>query len=135
MKMNFENFQIQKWISQTVRAQKADEKNGVICLVYLFPSGVVILIVAEIVSLLQFCTDVSKKSNPVDTGRKLNVLCTFNLRPVSTGKFVIANCVYASESSSFVFLENGIKYTAMIFEDIIRLWVWKILGSEIDGFC
>ena len=22
---------------------------------------------------------------PVDTGRKLNVLCTFNLRPVSTG--------------------------------------------------
>ena len=73
--------------------------------------------------------------NPVDTGHKLNihktfrirpgrllnVLCTFNLRPVSTGKFVIANCVYASESSSFVFLENGIKYNAMIFEDIIRL--------------
>ena len=24
--------------------------------------------------------------NPIDTGRKLNVLCTFNLRPVSTGK-------------------------------------------------
>ena len=23
--------------------------------------------------------------NPADTGRKLNVLCTFNLRPVSTG--------------------------------------------------
>ena len=81
MKMNFENFQIQKWISQTVRAQKADEKNGVICLVYLFPSWVVILIVAEIVSLLQFCTDVSKKSNPVDTGRKLNVHKTFRRRP------------------------------------------------------
>ena len=105
MKMNFENFQIQKWISQTVRAQKVDEKNGVICLVYLFPSWVVILTLTEIVSLLQFCTDVSKKS-----------------------KFVIANCVYASESSRFAFLENGIKY-------IIRLWVWKILGSAIDGFC
>ena len=25
-------------------------------------------------------------ANPVDTGRKLNVLCTFNLRPVSTEK-------------------------------------------------
>ena len=26
MKMNFDNFQIQKWISQAVRAQKVDEK-------------------------------------------------------------------------------------------------------------
>ena len=25
------------------------------------------------------------KTIPVETGRKLNVLCTFNLRPVSTG--------------------------------------------------
>ena len=28
-KMNFDSFQIQKWPSQTVRAQKADEKNGI----------------------------------------------------------------------------------------------------------
>ena len=27
-----------------------------------------------------------KTANPVDTGRRLNVWCTFNLRPVSTGK-------------------------------------------------
>ena len=33
MKMNFDNFQIQKSISQKVRAQKVDEKIGVICLV------------------------------------------------------------------------------------------------------
>ena len=59
--------------------------------------------------------------NPVDTGRKLNVHKTFNLRPVSTGKFVKANCVYASESSPFAFLENGINYNAMILKDIIRL--------------
>ena len=26
------------------------------------------------------------RHNPVDTGHKLNVLCPFNLRPVSTGK-------------------------------------------------
>ena len=29
MKINFGNFQIQKWISETVKAQKLDEKNGV----------------------------------------------------------------------------------------------------------
>ena len=28
-----------------------------------------------------------RKLDPVDTGRKLNVLCTFNLRPVSTGEY------------------------------------------------
>ena len=33
MKMNFDNFQIQKSVSQKVRAQKVDEKIGVICLV------------------------------------------------------------------------------------------------------
>ena len=39
MKMNFDNFQIQKWISQTVTAQKADEKNGVICAVSFMSYG------------------------------------------------------------------------------------------------
>ena len=38
MKTNFDIFQIQKWISQTVRAQKVDEENGVICLVSFFPA-------------------------------------------------------------------------------------------------
>ena len=28
-------------------------------------------------------------NEPVDTGRKLNVLCTLNLRHVSTGKFSV----------------------------------------------
>ena len=38
MKMNFDNFHIQKWASQTLRAQKVDEKNGVNCVVSFFPS-------------------------------------------------------------------------------------------------
>ena len=38
MKMNFEYFQIQKWMLQTGIAEKVDEKNGVICLVSMFPS-------------------------------------------------------------------------------------------------
>ena len=51
MKMKFDNFQIQKWISQTIRAQKVNKKNGVICLVSFFPSWVMVL-----------CADLSKKS-------------------------------------------------------------------------
>ena len=43
MKMNFEYFQIQKLMLQTVRAEKVDEKNGVICLVSMFPSWVMSL--------------------------------------------------------------------------------------------
>ena len=35
--MNFEYFQIQKWILQTVRSKKGDEKNGVICQVSMLP--------------------------------------------------------------------------------------------------
>ena len=39
MKMNFDNFQIQKLILYTVTAQKVDEKMGlVMCLVSFFPS-------------------------------------------------------------------------------------------------
>ena len=39
MKMNFEYFQIQKPMLQTIRAEKADEKNVVICLVSMFFLG------------------------------------------------------------------------------------------------
>ena len=42
MKMNFVYFQIQKWILQTVRSENVDEKNGVICLVSMFPSWVMV---------------------------------------------------------------------------------------------
>ena len=54
MKMNFVNFQIQKWISQIVRAQKADKKNGVICLISFFLSWVMVLKLHKIVHFLQF---------------------------------------------------------------------------------
>ena len=43
IKMNFDYFQIKKWMLQTVRAEKVDEKNGVICLVSMFPSWVMVL--------------------------------------------------------------------------------------------
>ena len=34
---NIEYFQMQKWMLQTVKAEKVDEKYGVICLVSMFP--------------------------------------------------------------------------------------------------
>ena len=61
MKMNFVNFQIQKWISQIVRAQKVDKKNGVICLISFFLSWVMVLKLHKIVHFLQICADLSKK--------------------------------------------------------------------------
>ena len=43
MNMNFDYFQIQKWMLQTVRAEKVDVKNVVICLVSMFPSWAMVL--------------------------------------------------------------------------------------------
>ena len=37
MKMNFQYFQIQKLMLQIVRAENVDEKNGIICLFFMFP--------------------------------------------------------------------------------------------------
>ena len=67
MKMNFDNLQIQNWISQTVRAQKVDEKNGVISLVLFFTSGVMVHKLPKIVHILQICADLSKKSKSMQT--------------------------------------------------------------------
>ena len=40
--MNFDCFQRKKWMLQTVRDEKVDEKNGVICLVSMSPSWIVV---------------------------------------------------------------------------------------------
>ena len=105
MKMNFEYFQIQKWILQTVRSEKVDEKNGVICLVSMFPSWVMVLKLSKKVHFLQFCADLSKKS-----------------------KSIKAIYIYASERSRYALSENGIVYYAMTycFGDI-SVWSRRIL--------
>ena len=103
--MNFEYFQIQKWILQTVRSEKVDEKNGVICLVSMFPSWVMVLKLSKKVHFLQFCADLSKKS-----------------------KSIKAIYIYASERSRYALSENGIVYYAMTycFGDI-SVWSRRIL--------
>ena len=45
----------------TVRAERVDEKNGIICLVFMSPSWVIVLKLSKIVSFLQIFADVSKK--------------------------------------------------------------------------
>ena len=42
--------------------EKVDEKNGVICLVSMFPSWIMVLKLSKKVHFLQFCADLSKKS-------------------------------------------------------------------------
>ena len=43
MEMNFDYFQIQKWMLQTTGAEKVDEKTGVICLASMFPFCIMVL--------------------------------------------------------------------------------------------
>ena len=43
MEMNFDYFQMQKRIAQTIGAEKVDEKNGVICLASMFPVCIMVL--------------------------------------------------------------------------------------------
>ena len=105
MKMNFEYFQIQKWILQRVTSEKVDEKNGVICLVSMFPSWVMVLKLPKKVHFWNFCADLSKKS-----------------------KSIIVIYIYASERSHNALSESGIVFYAMTycFGDII-VWIRRIL--------
>ena len=90
MKKNFDYFQIQTLMLQTVRVEKVDGKNGVICLVSMFPSWIMVCKLSKKVQFLQFCADLSKKS-----------------------KSVKAIYIYASESSHYTLSENGMVYRGL----------------------
>ena len=83
IKINFDYFQIKKWMLQTVRAEKVDEKIGVICLVSTLPTWVMVCKLSKKVHILQLCADLSKKSKSVE-----------------------AIYIYASESSHYILSEN-----------------------------
>ena len=72
---------------KTVRSEKVDEKNGVICLASMFPCFVVVLKMSKKVHFLQFCAVLSKKPESVKT-----------------------TCIYASESSHYTLSENYMVY-------------------------
>ena len=92
MKINFDFFQIQKWMLQTVRARKVDEQNWVICLVSMFLSWVRVCKLFEKVHVLQFCADLSKKS-----------------------KSAKASYINESESSYYTLSENGMVYRSLSY--------------------
>ena len=87
LKMNLKYYQIQKWMLQPDRAEKVDEINGVICVVFMFPSWVMIL-------------KLSKKVH----------FCNFVLTSVKKSKYVKAIYIYASETSRYALSENVIVY-------------------------
>ena len=72
--------------------EKVDEKNGVICLVSMFPSWIMVLKLSKKVHFLQFCADLSKKS-----------------------KSIKVIYIYASERSRYTLSENGIVYSALTY--------------------
>ena len=49
----------------TVRAEKVNEKNEVICLTFMIPPRVMVLKFSKKVNYLQFCVDLSKKRKSV----------------------------------------------------------------------
>ena len=72
---------------QIVQAEKVDKKNGVICLVFMFPSWVMVQKLCRKVYFLQLCADLSIKS-----------------------KSIKVIYIYASECSLSTLSENGIAY-------------------------
>ena len=105
LKMNLKYYQIQKWMLQPDRAEKVDEINGVICVVFMFPSWVMILKLSKKVHFFNFVLTSAKKS-----------------------KYVKAIYIYASETSRYALSENVIVYYAITscFEDI-SVWSRRAL--------
>ena len=92
---------------QTIRAEKVNGKNGVICLGSIFPSTTVIVLkLSQNMHFLQFCADLSKKS-----------------------KHIKAIYIHASERARCALSENGTVYYAMIST------VSEILGFEVKELC
>ena len=61
-------------------------------------------------------------SFPVDTGRKLNVLCTFNLRPVSTEVFL-----EAATGAGFFAIFTGKHLLGSHFNKVAGLWACNFI--------
>ena len=71
----------------TVRTEKVDGKNGVICLASMFPFWVLVFKLSKKLYLLQFSADLNKKPESVK-----------------------AIYIYASESSHYTLSENDVVY-------------------------
>ena len=95
---------IQKWILQTLRSEKVDEKNGVICLVSMFPSWVMVV---KLFKKVIFCNFV------LTSTRNLNLFKQFT---------------YMHLKGLVTLSENSIVYYAITYHfGDISVWSWEIL--------
>ena len=106
MKMNFEYFQIQKWILKTGRLEKVGQENGVICLVSMLLSWVIFFKLSKKVHFLQFCADLSKKS-----------------------KFIKAIFTYMHLKGLVTHFQK------MVLFVVLWLTIFEILVFEVEEFC
>ena len=88
--MSFDYFQMQKWMLQTARAEKVDEKSGVICLISMFSYWVMVCKLSKKVHFLQYFADLRKKSK--------------------SRKAIFA---YASKNSNYTLSKNAMVYRAL----------------------
>ena len=75
---------------ETIGAERADEKNEVICLASMFPIRVMVHKLSKRVQFLKFCVDLSKKPKSVKT-----------------------IYIYASECSDYTLSENDMVYRGL----------------------
>ena len=61
MEFNFEGHEMQKWNIPTDRAQKVDQKNGIICLVIMFTPGCMVIKMSQMAHFFAFSADDRKK--------------------------------------------------------------------------
>ena len=90
---------------QIAKTDKVNEKNGVICLVSMFLFWVMVLKLSKKVHFLQFHTDLRKKSKSVNS-----------------------IYIYASKSSHYTLLENGMVYRALSHHS------WEINDKNIKKY-
>ena len=128
MKMNFEYFQIQKWMLQTVRSGKLDERNGVICLVSIFPSWVMGLKLSKKVG---FCNFV------LTSARNLSLLKQFtymHLKGLVTHfqKMVLFIMLWLTVLKILVFEIEVRKISAHFFDILIAYISWTVAWIHIN---
>ena len=66
MELNFEGLEMPKWNIPTDRADRVDEKNGVICLIITLIPGVIFIKMSQMVHVLYFSLITAKNDSQFD---------------------------------------------------------------------
>ena len=128
MKMNFEYFQIQKWVLQRVRSEKVEEKNWAISLVSMFPFWVKVL---KLSKKVRFCKFV------LTSVKNLCLLKHFtymHLEGLATHfqKMVLFIMLWLTILKILVFEIEVRKITAHFFDILITYISWTVAWIHIN---